>query len=255
MDMKTTFNKLYHEYARLLDPNSAAFCKRVFYQDQSVYVRRLKAIGFEGLSKVLDAGCGYGQWTQAMARLNRKVTAIDTGSERLMVLAELNKRLGLKNVRVRWAGVDNMPYARETFDGVFSYSVIFSTPWKRTLREFYRVLRKGGKLYFNFNQIGWYFNLWKNNPNTAVNYNPRENAALAFMNTIQYSKYDKAPEKGQIILSREECQDELKSIGFRKVICKGEGKINISGKRLKIVSFFKDSYESLPGIFEILAIK
>ena len=42
-----------------------------------LHIRRLIGIGFNDQGKVLDAGCGYGQWSIAIESLNNDVVGID----------------------------------------------------------------------------------------------------------------------------------------------------------------------------------
>ena len=46
--------------------NDKLFIQRVFSKGLDSYINRLEAIGFTKKSKVLDAGCGYGQWSIAL---------------------------------------------------------------------------------------------------------------------------------------------------------------------------------------------
>ena len=50
--------------------NDAAFLSRVYQTGLTKYQERLRAISFYGLRHVLDAGCGFGQWTLSLSGLN-----------------------------------------------------------------------------------------------------------------------------------------------------------------------------------------
>ena len=53
------------------------FFNRVYGSDNSDYLVRIKMIGFEKMNKVLDYGCGYGQWSIALSSNNNQVFSVD----------------------------------------------------------------------------------------------------------------------------------------------------------------------------------
>src|SRR5690349_18939652 len=80
------------QVARLLErgsDNDRAFFDRVFATPAEIYERRLVGVGMSGHDHVVDAGCGFGQWTMVLAALNRKVTAIDVAPLRTDVVRAL----------------------------------------------------------------------------------------------------------------------------------------------------------------------
>ena len=87
--LDTSFQAAFEKHSAGLDPNSRGFCERVFSTDPSVYENRLKAIGFQDMDRVLDAGCGFGQWALVMAGMNREVHAIDVDPSRVEFLCEM----------------------------------------------------------------------------------------------------------------------------------------------------------------------
>ena len=91
-------------------------------------------------SKVLDAGCGNGKYTRAMIAAGYHETqAID--------LFESAEESGLGDLRYQCASVAEAPFQDESFDFICSLSVIFYLDDPAdALREFYRLLRPGGKV-------------------------------------------------------------------------------------------------------------
>ena len=240
------------KYSALLDPSSAGFCQRVFSTDPEIYVDRLKAIGFQNLESVLDAGCGFGQWTLQLAGMNESVAAIDVDSGRLMFLNELLQSEG-RQAELSWSTISDLAFDEATFDGIFSYSVIFIGDWKKCLAEFHRVLKPGGRLYFNFNEIGWFLHLWNNQPNAASNYDPREVAASAMLNTIEYER-GTGGLSGQKVIEEAECRDELERLGFINIQFDAEGELCVDPS-IDPVSFYPSHHDGLRGVREVLCFK
>jgi ubiquinone/menaquinone biosynthesis C-methylase UbiE len=104
------------------------FLEGFFSEGIGKYSDRLKAISFHEKSKVLDAGCGFGQWSLALAELNKSVVACDCSELRINVLNDLAARCGLQNVQAFQGTVDRLPFADEQFDALFSYSVLPLVP-------------------------------------------------------------------------------------------------------------------------------
>lgn len=245
-------NKL-ENYQSILNENDYSFVKRVFEGGLEKYENRLKAIGFENLGKVLDAGCGFGQWTLALSGLNEKVIGTDISSIRLAVAKDLAQEEGLSNAEFRFATLEKQPFDDETFDAVFCYGAIFISDPKKVLNEFFRVLKPGGKIYTNANGLGWSLNLWKNEPNKTADYNPRINVAKAFQNTVDYLS-GKPKGEGQLIIEKKEMVSWMEEIGFQIDDIGAEGTL-IKNSVFRSNPFFKGEYFGFDGVYEILAKK
>ncbi|MGE5343224.1 MAG: class I SAM-dependent methyltransferase [Candidatus Omnitrophota bacterium] len=248
------FKGLLEAHRHLMGENDAKFFERVYLKDLTIYRRRLNAIGFDAGSRILDAGCGFGQWVTVMGESFEQVVAVDHAPHRLIILDKILDHLGIRNVTLQYADLAALPVENDSFSHVFCYGALFITDWKQTLREFYRVLQKGGKLYFTANGLGWYIHLWQNRPNATPDYDPRLNAAKAFYNTGLYNSGQRVDfGDGSLIIATDEIADTLKSIGFQDIQIAGEGSIGCpAGENL---SFFQSSYEGLEGAYEVLALK
>ncbi len=239
-----------------LKGNDAAFLKRVYSKGIDVYTDRLKQYGFCGLSRVLDAGCGFGQWSLALSTLNSQVNACDASAVRVEVLTRLASDLGITNVSARQATLDSLPYDSASFDGAFCYGVLFLTRWRESLRELARVVRPGGKLYVNANGLGWYKNLWYNLPNPAADYDPKLVAARAFMNTWKYQNGQGSEDGVDIIIEPEQLKEELEKLGFDHIAQAGEGLLLASHpEQAARQAFFKGEYLGDLGVYEVIAAK
>ncbi len=130
------------------------FLRVEFAPGLDYYVERVDRLLFHG-KRVLDAGCGAGQWSLALARRFEQVEALDLSRRRLRVLRAVADRMGISNVRTCLGSLEQLPYVEGVFDAVFCYGVIMFTRVERTLAEFHRVLRPGGRLYLCLNADGW----------------------------------------------------------------------------------------------------
>lgn len=130
------------------------FLRAEFAPGLDYYLERLDRLLFRG-SRVLDAGCGAGQWSLALARRFARVDAVDLNAQRLRVLRAVAGRMGVANVEPCHGSLEQLPYADGAFDAVFCYGVIMFTDVERTLAEFHRVLRPGGRVYLCANADGW----------------------------------------------------------------------------------------------------
>ncbi len=94
--------------------------------------------------RVLDAGCGPGLYAEELLARGADVVAVDA-SEPMVELAQ--RRLGSRAV-VRRADLNEpLPFADEEFDVVLCPLVIHHVDDRAaTLREFFRVLRPGGRV-------------------------------------------------------------------------------------------------------------
>jgi SAM-dependent methyltransferase len=113
--------------------------------DQFLAECELPAEFFHG-KRVLDAGCGSGRWTYALAELGADVVAFDLTSGGIeMAYEQLGSR---ENVSICQANLFAPPFEPESFDFVMSWGVLHHTPSTRT--AFHRIaplVRPGGTLF------------------------------------------------------------------------------------------------------------
>ena len=135
-------------------PYEKEFLRREFEPGFEYYANRLDRLMFAG-DRLLDAGCGAGQWSLAAASRFAHVAAFDIDQPRLDVTRMLAERMHLSNVVTRQGSIDALPYDDDTFDAVWCYGVIMFTDVPAVLREFHRVLAPGGRVYVCLNGDGW----------------------------------------------------------------------------------------------------
>lgn len=137
---KTNYNKFYEE-------NSKKFKKYGFYSRGKV-ISGEKPNFFEYIKKnanknfkVLDLGCGSGEFTIKFSPFFKQIIGIDPFKEYLET-AEKQKGKA-KNVTFQIADGKNLPFKNEYFDIIYSSRGPLSLN-KEFMRESFRVLKKGG---------------------------------------------------------------------------------------------------------------
>lgn len=118
------------------------------------YLGRLDQLMLSG-TRVLDAGCGVGQWSLALSKRFGEVEAIDRNDGRLKVCRQIRDRMGIGNVHLRQGSIEQLPYEDGSFEAVFCYGVIMFCDVQRVLAEFFRVTCPGGRVYICLNGDGW----------------------------------------------------------------------------------------------------
>jgi SAM-dependent methyltransferase len=99
--------------------------------------------GVPSRGRVLDAGCGTGSLTLALAA-HPNLAAIEALDFEQNFVAALRQRLADSRIRAQQGDVCALPYGDEEFDGVYSLLVLhFVSDPHRAVREMRRVLRPG----------------------------------------------------------------------------------------------------------------
>jgi SAM-dependent methyltransferase len=116
------------------------------YRNELTDPAMLQAIGDPRNLDVLDAGCGEGYLSRILARQDATVTGIDF-SPKLIEAARQHSHLDELSVSFDVGSVDDLPYEADTFDLVTCNHVMndLRDP-SRSISEFARVLRQGGRL-------------------------------------------------------------------------------------------------------------
>jgi SAM-dependent methyltransferase len=99
---------------------------------------------------ILDVGCGAGSLDRLLARRlgqANAITAIDTNPFLLSEAASLARAEGLDgHIRFAPGNAESLPFAPDSFDCLFSVTVLEECDADRALAEMVRVVRPGGRL-------------------------------------------------------------------------------------------------------------
>jgi len=251
MNLETELEKISERFPAM----DAEFFKRVWNSDLDKFKKRLEAIEFTRKEKVLDAGFGMGQWAVELSKLNKEVYGIEYAQNRVDAVNEIVKLYNVKNTKFIQGSIEELPYEDNVFDAVFCYGVIFCTDYKKSLKEFYRVLKPGGKLYFSANGLGWSLYCIIEQHNKSESYDPRFYAIENINNTLNYCENNKFTHGFQVIIDRNSLHASLKSLGFTNTIINHEGGINLVSPGTDLSFYKMKEYQGQDFIFEVLCQK
>jgi sarcosine/dimethylglycine N-methyltransferase len=110
--------------------------------------------GIDGSSRVLDVGCGCGNFLFHLARTARCAgVGVDLSIERINFARQQQARLGLTgsaDLEFTHGSATRLPFEAASFSHAVSQDALFLVPDKpRSHAEIYRVLRPGGLLAFS----------------------------------------------------------------------------------------------------------
>lgn len=255
MNSNTEFNskeiKGQFKFEKAIDKQ---FYERVYSKSLTIYEKRLSQISMKAKNLVLDAGCGFGQWTIALSHLNGFVVGIDADIKKVKIAKLKAQMENAKNISFEIGSIEQLPFNDESFDAIICYSVIYRTNFKKSLKEFYRILKPHGMVYIVTNAIGWYiFNLVTGH-SSARDFNARIHSVQSIYQSIKYKFRKKiGKSKGDLFLSPTFISREMTSIGFKKILIQPEGHISLEGKQK--LPFYPKKFLGLTNVFELLAEK
>jgi len=241
------------------DFNSSAdfdFFKRVYNSNFNDYEERIKMIGFKNMDNVLDFGCGYGQWSVALSKYNRKVYSTDISQSRINVFDRIILNNKIENIYTRSLKINEFDFQRNFFDGIFLYNVINLMDYKTTLKLIKELLKDNGILYFNYYDLGWILFNIINEHNPSEDFSPRKWGLEAIYNTINYNynnNFISHNGKDTLYLETQLLKKYLNEIGFKVLHFGGDGEININGN--KSIPFFPKEKYGFNAVCEFLLVK
>ncbi|MBT5022540.1 methyltransferase domain-containing protein [Candidatus Woesearchaeota archaeon] len=116
--------------------------------------------------KVLDLGCGTGQFTIALAPITSEYVGLDISQDQLDVAAKKLNENGIGNVKLICSSGEKIELDSDYFDVVISTWVVGTIQGddrkKKTISEIERVLKKNGVAYLVENNVGGEFEFIRN---------------------------------------------------------------------------------------------
>jgi ubiquinone/menaquinone biosynthesis C-methylase UbiE len=112
------------------------------YTNQAIYRTALELLDARHQT-VLDVGCGTGLMSAKLARMDRRVVAVDLSAA---MIARARRRYG-DAVEFMQADAEDLPFDDDAFDAVINLISFHHYPDpQRAVAEFRRVLRRDGRL-------------------------------------------------------------------------------------------------------------
>ncbi len=214
------------------------------------YAQRVKAIGFENKGHILDAACGNAQWSIVMSRLGNTVTGIDINDESVNAAKSFCELNGLANADIRVSGMEALPFADASFDGIVCYSAIMYTDYANTLAEFNRVLKPRGQAYISSDSLGWLVHL-------LVDKGLRKgdiNATKKYLRRIYHKRRNERQGlTGNIVVTRSYFRKLIEAAGFNVLEMRPEG--GISTFAAAPAPRYPRSYYGFESIIDVLIEK
>jgi len=96
--------------------------------------------------KVLEVGCGTGIFTRGLVATKAQITSIDIAPA---LVDYAKKHTSVKNVSFEVQDAMNTSYENESFDVVIGCSILHHLEPELALCEFFRLLKKGGRIVFS----------------------------------------------------------------------------------------------------------
>lgn len=100
--------------------------------------------------EILDVGCGTGNFSLKLARLNAKVVGVDCSESMLKIARAKARELNL-DIEFILADVMDLPFEDNFFDSCLSVAAVeFFADQRRGLEEMFRVVHPKGKIVIGF---------------------------------------------------------------------------------------------------------
>ena len=131
--------------AILSEVSTDDYYKFVFRYSRQHYRNRIDMAGFTDGGRVLDIGCGYGQWALALAERNEYVIGVDRLASMVQIGRLLADQAHVGNVEFQVGELPSLKFPDESFDLIFCWGLFMFLDRTETLREFNRLLKPGGR--------------------------------------------------------------------------------------------------------------
>ncbi|MFJ3670259.1 class I SAM-dependent methyltransferase [Streptomyces sp. NPDC090106] len=139
------WNRISSSYQREHDPRIGAAPR--LWGMYSIPDAQVRALGEVKGKRVLELGCGAGQWSRALAAEGATVIGLDLSEAQL---AAAGGAMGADRYPLVQGAAEHLPFADGSFDLVFcDFGGLSWAPAHLAVPQAARVLRPGGRLVFN----------------------------------------------------------------------------------------------------------
>ncbi|MAW33543.1 MAG: hypothetical protein CMK56_03945 [Proteobacteria bacterium] len=150
-------------YKKNIYPKAISYSK---YLKPNNCMEELKLFGLKNIKgNVLDAGCGTGEYSILMSKFVNKIESVDYTEERIKLFKDVIKNLNfkyIKKINISQMSIEKTNFPNDYFDTILCKGVIWQTNLKKTFNEFFRILKKNGRIIFDFNTDAWNHYLMRN---------------------------------------------------------------------------------------------
>jgi ubiquinone/menaquinone biosynthesis C-methylase UbiE len=176
--------------------------------------------------KVLEVGVGLGADHQKFAENGAVLSGCDL-TERAIEMTKNRFKLFNLSSELRVADAENLPYAENTFDTVYSWGVIHHTPnTPKAIQEIYRVLKKNGvgkiMIYHKKSIVGYM--LW-------IRYGLMKLKPFRTLNFIYSNYLESSGTKAYTVTEAYELFKKFSSIKVETILCHGDLLTSQAGQR------------------------
>ncbi len=137
-------------------PTLARIIRRIFgytlvgnYARALTFKRLLEEIPGDQLTKIMDLGCGYGEYAFMMAEAfpEAEVTALDLNAKSVQDIERLARKNGFQNLQTHIGPIDTLEASNDSYDFIFSVDVFEHIKEEEMpFAQAYEKLRPGGHL-------------------------------------------------------------------------------------------------------------
>lgn len=149
----------------------------------------------EKKTRILEIGCGDGEFTKRLVKLPSNITATDITPE---VVKRARKLVRGKRLFFQLENAEKLSYKDNSFDVVCGVSILHHMNIVRAIKEAYRVLKSGGQFFFT-------------EPNLL-------NPVIFFGLNIPYLRAKMEFSPDEVALVRWKMEEMLKDVGFSEVV-------------------------------------
>lgn len=129
-----------------------------YLMGQEFYRRKIREFEMPCEGRVLDVGCGPGQWAAVIAEDNPRtnVVACDRNEFLLGRAKDLKEDLALANLSCVQGDIYELPFDDASFDTTICVGVLQLVRVKDAMSEICRVTRPGGTMFLSMSGLGFY---------------------------------------------------------------------------------------------------